>query len=137
LGQSSQSIVMVAILLSSNSNLGTGHSSSLFHSISVAAASPEKVEPAEGQRAIHVLYMMHSAVGNLLVFMQVSGDNLAMGAVAVHGENGFCFQLTLYDKTMEQREWLLRRSEHSSKQSIWGLLTCSNTARYWAYFLII
>jgi len=49
-----------------------------------------KIKPAKGWRAIlllHVLYkVMCSAVGNLLVFMWVNEDDLAIGVVEVQGE---------------------------------------------------
>jgi len=44
--------------------------------------------------------------------------------------NVLAFWLIQCDRAIKQREWLFRRSVHSSKQSIWGLLTCSNIARH-------
>jgi len=37
--------------------------------------------------------VVHSAVGNLPVCMQVGEDNLAIGAVAIQRKKGFCFSI--------------------------------------------
>jgi len=52
-------------------------------------------------------------------------------------ERGLAFWLIQYDRAIEQREWLLNRSEWSSRQLIWGSLTCSNTARHWACLVMV
>jgi len=94
---------MVVILLSLILDLGTGHSSSLLHFISVVAARLEELN--HGQDAIFILHIFYQVmcptVGNTLV----GEDDLTPDIVMVQGKEHFSFQLVYYLRIIVQRVW--------------------------------